>query len=79
MRSLMPTLLPHPSRLTGQQLDWSIWGRCPLQGKVRLDTLEHAETLIQIYRKRYGWKMKAYQCPRCRKYHLTSAEKKRKT
>lgn len=67
----MPGLLPRPSRLTGQQLDWSIWGRCPLQGKVRLDTLEHAETLIQTYKKRYGWKMRVYQCPKCGKYHLT--------
>lgn len=75
----MPAPLPHPSRFTGHQARLVIWGRCPLAGKVRLDTLEDAGTLIAAYRKKYGWKLRAYRCPKCRKYHLTSAEKKRKT
>ena len=71
------TILPHHSRLTGQQLDWSIWRRCPLVGKVRLDTPEHAERRIQTYKKRYGWKMRAYRCLRRWSYHLARIKEKK--
>ena len=57
--------------MTGQQLDWSVQGKCPATGKVRLATMGHAETLIASYRKRYGWLLRSYVCPTCHSYHLS--------
>jgi hypothetical protein len=40
--------------MTGQQLDWSVAGRCPATGKVRLDTLEGAEKFAKRCQHLFG-------------------------
>lgn len=62
--------------MTGQQLDWSIWGRCTLAGKVRLQTLRQAETFAERCRRRFGRVMQVYRCPQCGAYHLTKGRRK---
>ncbi len=61
--------------MTGQQLDWSIYGLCRYGGKVRLTTEEEAETFATKCSRRYGRTMRWYRCPKCRAYHLTKAKK----
>lgn len=61
--------------MTGQQLDWSIWGRCPATGKVRIDTVAGAEKLAQHSRRIFGLVMRYYRCPMCHAYHLSRKHK----
>ncbi len=61
--------------MTGQQLDWSVWGRCSATGKVRIDTVAGAEKLAQHSRRIFGLVMRYYHCPTCRAYHLSRKHK----
>ena len=75
----MLSLPPIPSKLTGQQLNWSIWGLCKATGKVRLKTADDADGFVERVRKKYGPVMGYYRCPTCHDYHLTRKNKKRRT
>ena len=57
--------------MTGQQLDWSVAGRCPATGKVRPDTLEGPERFARRCQHLFGLVMRSYRCPTCHSYHLS--------
>jgi hypothetical protein len=57
--------------MTGQQLDWSVAGRCPATGKVRLDTLGGAQKFAKRCQHLFGLVMRSYRCPTCHRYHLS--------
>lgn len=57
--------------MTGQELDWSVWGRCAATGKVRIDTVAGAEKLALHCRRIFGKVMRYYRCPTCHSYHLS--------
>jgi hypothetical protein len=57
--------------MTGQQLDWSVSGRCLATGKVRLDKLEGAQKVARRCLHLFGQVMRSYRCPTCHSYHLS--------
>lgn len=65
--------------MTGKQLDWSVHGLCPATGKVRLDTLEHAQKFAKRCQHLFGLVMRSYRCPTCHSYHLSRVHKARRT
>ncbi len=61
--------------MTGQQLDWSGYGRCPATVKARIETVAGAEKLARRCRRIFGRVMRHYRCPTCRAYHLSRKHK----